>query len=770
MRVTFICTPECIADDSPLRRSLQNSFREKKRKKKTLTMKLLYLCVVLLILSSKTMASERDWFASMWEQMNRVLCEGWEQWREDAFPREILLLEVPGFTVDWSQFDSSRFRRAEYNITSPSYRQFLLADVAPSFSPYFVDSGFRISKLYAQMTLNFLTSSALDNPQRLAHLDAAYRALADEILARQKALLQVEQALDDAEEEQQGDQEEANLLGSLFSDDTDKEDTTSSGDDTLALSYTLLAAWKRSVAELYAEKRACLLDKNVDVDECMRRAVTWKADVDERWWNYDQHSKSSRLAQSLVQSSVRQSLHSHMAMAMRDLMLGSRREVGASLFLASYATTRFVPDDWWRWFSTDNAGREARANTDAFRRITLRPSNVPPASTSAFERMFGSNSSAPMATNSSSVPPPLIRIASPSSADDDGQSLNASDELADLSITFDVAAVAIERPWFSDELLRMRPLAIEGLEEAAWSRGGARGSSREMLPFLPTAMIVARNIVIQSSQWSPALVAALEQASGTAPTLSIQIGPFIAGASTNRLASAADNQVESRSPPSSFDAADGSLRIVGPLIIGWRCRRTPRFPNSNADAIARESAQLRASNGTIDFIFDTYGDADANATLPLTTRSAASRRRYAAPLDDERHCAATSAAAASGGHYWRAAHADSERTRPSRHALGKKVARAHQAVDDARRERRRRSDLARRALHKRSTHKLRDQDLARTPRPPADFDLHLHSPFYRYFSEQGDADDDIDMMADYPLSFMSPHHRHRHHRRRLPTR
>ena len=79
-------------------------------------------------------------------------------------------------------------------------------------------------------------------------------------------------------------------------------------------------------------------------------------------------------------------------------------------------------------------------------------------------------------------------------------------EGSELKISFKVRKVAIQRPWMDPAILHYPIVGIKGLEDGAWSSGRLDVNSNEgLFPLLPTAMVVAKDVVISSNSFSDTL-------------------------------------------------------------------------------------------------------------------------------------------------------------------------------------------------------------------------------------------------------------------------
>ena len=75
-------------------------------------------------------------------------------------------------------------------------------------------------------------------------------------------------------------------------------------------------------------------------------------------------------------------------------------------------------------------------------------------------------------------------------------------EGSDLKISFKVRKVIIQRPWLEPAILRYSTLGIKGLDKGTWSTGKLDKSNEGSFPLLPTACIVAKDVVIQAKSFS----------------------------------------------------------------------------------------------------------------------------------------------------------------------------------------------------------------------------------------------------------------------------
>ena len=71
-----------------------------------------------------------------------------------------------------------------------------------------------------------------------------------------------------------------------------------------------------------------------------------------------------------------------------------------------------------------------------------------------------------------------------------------------LKISFAVRKVLIRRPWLQTGILKYPTIGIKGLEAGAWSSGELDAEKNKgQFPVLPTAMIIAKDVVIKADEF-----------------------------------------------------------------------------------------------------------------------------------------------------------------------------------------------------------------------------------------------------------------------------
>lgn len=88
---------------------------------------------------------------------------------------------------------------------------------------------------------------------------------------------------------------------------------------------------------------------------------------------------------------------------------------------------------------------------------------------------------------------------------------HASTMCKGMTITFQIRKVLIHRPWMEIGILQNPTLGIAGLEKGGWSTGELEPNNTGQFPLLPTAMIVAKNVIIKFDESSSESMETMER-------------------------------------------------------------------------------------------------------------------------------------------------------------------------------------------------------------------------------------------------------------------
>jgi len=92
----------------------------------------------------------------------------------------------------------------------------------------------------------------------------------------------------------------------------------------------------------------------------------------------------------------------------------------------------------------------------------------------------------------------------------DRKKFTSKDSL-NIQITFEMATIQINRPWFDLSILRKPDLTIPGLPAGGWSTGEVKPSNGGSMPLLNTKMVLVRNVTISATKFSQAITDTLKQ-------------------------------------------------------------------------------------------------------------------------------------------------------------------------------------------------------------------------------------------------------------------
>jgi hypothetical protein len=195
-------------------------------------------------------------------------------------------------------------------------------------------------------------------------------------------------------------------------------------------------------------------------------------------------------------------------------------------------------------------------------------------------------------------------------------------------LEFSLAKVSIFRQWLDLSLLAYYPVAIRNLAAKGWSDGTvtpATGVTQFKFKLLPTAFLVARNIIVEtgSDAASDVMYSASSNSQGSSG-YRVGFGPFFSGSARTSSSSSA-NYKESVQRSSTNR---NSLTIRGPQVIGWLCTPIPAFPTSDETGVrtweAQQVARQLASNPSVAANIVTANTATATPTPTPTPSSSSS--------------------------------------------------------------------------------------------------------------------------------------------------
>lgn len=194
-----------------------------------------------------------------------------------------------------------------------------------------------------------------------------------------------------------------------------------------------------------------------------------------------------------------------------------------------------------------------------------------------------------------------------SSSHDDGWNADQSswgwfqDESSSATVSFEWFVASIERPWLLGDLFHMDGWYLAGQKKNAISDGtieGQIGDVPKLLPMLPKAFLVIRNVKITADSWGSlgsAFQSATDSASGHTESSSTsyggKVGWFGLGGSvqhSNSESSGAFTSQHDATQGFSFTSSGngGTLELFGSQIVGWIGQIQPAAPRKDDPALA----------------------------------------------------------------------------------------------------------------------------------------------------------------------------------------
>jgi hypothetical protein len=174
---------------------------------------------------------------------------------------------------------------------------------------------------------------------------------------------------------------------------------------------------------------------------------------------------------------------------------------------------------------------------------------------------------------------------------------NYKDESSSATIAFEYFLATIERPWLVGDILHMDGWYYVDHEKGSISDGTVEGqldNDAKILPMIPKAFVVIRNVSITADHWGDAGSAFQNaQSSSTGHTDSEStsfggsVGYFGIGGSASHSSSDASGAFSSQGSTNSgwsfeSNAQGGTLKLLGSQIIGWIGEVQPLSPKVDA--------------------------------------------------------------------------------------------------------------------------------------------------------------------------------------------
>jgi len=181
-----------------------------------------------------------------------------------------------------------------------------------------------------------------------------------------------------------------------------------------------------------------------------------------------------------------------------------------------------------------------------------------------------------------------------------------NDETTGVTIAFEWALCTIERPWLMSDLFHLSKWYLVGNEKNSISDGtiaGQVGNERQLMPMIPTAFVVVRNVEITAENWGQAGVAfqqaATQQqgsAESSANSVSGSVGFLCVGGSVAHSDAQDSGQGSvGAQGASGFSyhgtATNGVLSIHGTQLIGWIGEIVPACPPEGDPSVEKKTEE-----------------------------------------------------------------------------------------------------------------------------------------------------------------------------------
>jgi hypothetical protein len=190
-----------------------------------------------------------------------------------------------------------------------------------------------------------------------------------------------------------------------------------------------------------------------------------------------------------------------------------------------------------------------------------------------------------------------------------------NDETTNVTISFEWGLCRIERPWLVSDLFHMGGWYLVNAKQDSISDGTIAdqvSNQQQLMPMIPTAFLVVRNVSIQAENWGQAGIALAEasrqqqsSAQSGADSQSVSAGYLFIGGQVSHSESQDSGQGSSAAHSAgsfsfSGGSAGGTLTIYGSQILGWVGEIVPASPpmdDPGLDNSSSGSGQSSSSSG-----------------------------------------------------------------------------------------------------------------------------------------------------------------------------
>ncbi len=188
-----------------------------------------------------------------------------------------------------------------------------------------------------------------------------------------------------------------------------------------------------------------------------------------------------------------------------------------------------------------------------------------------------------------------------------------SDKSSSAHITFEYFLATIERPWFLGDLFNIQGWYMVGQKKDSISTGkigDQLGKAPQLLPMVPKAFLIIRNVTITADDWgtagnSFATAQASSAGSGesSSNSIGISVGYLFSSASMNKSSQQAGGAFAANTSTDtgwSFSANGngGTLTLTGSQICGWIGEIQPESPLIDAPPPPAATTTTTTTTGT----------------------------------------------------------------------------------------------------------------------------------------------------------------------------
>lgn len=170
--------------------------------------------------------------------------------------------------------------------------------------------------------------------------------------------------------------------------------------------------------------------------------------------------------------------------------------------------------------------------------------------------------------------------------------LNATNTVDNLSFSFEIAKVALNRKWFAGDLLNYPNVTISGLKIGELCAGKLSKASESKYSFIPTTMIIVRDVNIYN-EFTSEEESFINKSKDFSADVKVGYGPFYIGNKTSYSKNLTETEKKEFGNVTKISIGDGQ-QIIGYVNSVLK----PAFPSADGNALKKSNISINATDET----------------------------------------------------------------------------------------------------------------------------------------------------------------------------